>query len=73
MSDDETTQSRRDTAASAPMTCPLGCGRLQVAKPRYGWGSMGAQMTCPKCRLQVRLPWQPLFRALMHRTRTGWR
>jgi hypothetical protein len=55
----------RDALANVHMTCPL-CRRwLRTNRPKYGWGSMGAQLKCDSCGLEVRLPWSPLRRAVL--------
>lgn len=51
-------------ATSRLMACPIGDAYMQYVP---GGGNMGAQYKCPKCKLQVRIPWTPLHRALSAR------
>lgn len=49
-------------AAVRLSTCPsCGAGALSVTKPKYGWGSMGAQYECRRCSLRLRVPWKSLI------------
>lgn len=45
--------------------CPLCSGPLLVTKPKYGWGAQGARAQCSRCRLQLRMPWVPLKKAVL--------
>jgi endogenous inhibitor of DNA gyrase (YacG/DUF329 family) len=58
---------RRDAAASALIgrPCPLCRAPLELDRPTYGWGSMGAGAKCPRCGLRLRAAWQSLFRAII--------
>lgn len=69
-------QARRDLLAAQPLVCPA-CSSilLQPNRPRYGWGAMGAQLRCPRCRLEVRIPWSQLERVARARAkapRSAW-
>ena len=57
-----TTIDGRDVmATSRNLVCPMGDAYM-IYVP--GGGNMGAQYKCLTCKLQVRIPWTPLHRAL---------
>jgi hypothetical protein len=47
---------------TAKMTCPLDSYYL-IFDPRDS-GAMGLSMTCPRCRLRIRVPRRPLEAAM---------